>query len=212
MKAADEHWGPGWPSSTFGTSYGIARSRSAAASTSRAGTNRNSGLGSMNRVISHGQAMRSTRARSRVIHLMMSLLSQGEDDDAGGGADGDEHGLGDLEPPRHHEGGGADHEGGHVDDGAPREDETGARDRARRGRGDAGHEALHFGVGADAIEPGKGDDDEQVDGQEHPDGGCQRAGERRHQVADERHRDDDPPGRYPRAGDGIEELLVVEPA
>src|SRR5207249_9625722 len=150
MKASNEHCGPRWPSSTFGTSYGMARSRSAAASTSRAGTNRNSGLGSMNRVISHGQAIRSTRARSRVIHLMMSLLSQGEDDDAGGGADGDEHGLGDLEPPRDHEGGGADYEGGHVDDGAPREDEAGARDRARRGRGDTGHEAFHFGVGADA--------------------------------------------------------------
>src|SRR6266850_7668679 len=106
MKASKEHCGPRWPSSTSGMSYGIAFSRLLAATTSRAGTNRNSGLGSMNRAISHGQAMRSTRARSRVIHFMMSLLSHGEDDEARRGAGRDEQGFGDLEPPRHREGGG----------------------------------------------------------------------------------------------------------
>src|SRR6266851_3570281 len=54
----------------------MAPSRFATAKTSEAGTNRNSGFGSMKRLMSHGQAMRSTRARSRVIHFMMSLLSK----------------------------------------------------------------------------------------------------------------------------------------
>src|SRR5262249_45552275 len=53
---------------------GIACSRLAISGTWEAGTNRNSGFGSMKRLINHGQAMRSTRARSRVIHFMSSLL------------------------------------------------------------------------------------------------------------------------------------------
>src|SRR5207253_9921671 len=41
--------------------------------TSRAGTKRNVGSGSMNRAISHGQAIRSTRAFARVTHFMSCL-------------------------------------------------------------------------------------------------------------------------------------------
>src|SRR5437867_7659520 len=66
-------------------SYGIAFSRWLAARTARAGTKRKSGVGSMKRLMSHGHAMRSTRARSRVIHFMMSLLSQREDDEVARG-------------------------------------------------------------------------------------------------------------------------------
>src|SRR3990172_1666466 len=51
----------------------MASSRAATASTSAGGTNRNSGLASMNRAISHGQAMRSIFGRSRVTHFMGSL-------------------------------------------------------------------------------------------------------------------------------------------
>src|SRR5712691_7423684 len=48
----------------------MAPSRLAVSSTWLAGTNRNSGFGSMKRLINHGQAMRSTRACSRVTHFM----------------------------------------------------------------------------------------------------------------------------------------------
>src|SRR5437660_2682419 len=61
------------PSSTRGTSEGMAPSRSATAMTWLAGTKRNVGFLSMNRVISHGQAMRSTRAFSRVTHFISDL-------------------------------------------------------------------------------------------------------------------------------------------
>src|SRR6266851_4938611 len=43
--------------------------------TSPAGTKRNTGSRSMNRLISHGHAMRSTRAFSRVTHFIDVLLS-----------------------------------------------------------------------------------------------------------------------------------------
>src|SRR2546422_3147416 len=52
----------------------MAPSRLATAMTWSAGTKRNVGFLSMNRVISHGQAMRSTRAFSRVTHFIGSLL------------------------------------------------------------------------------------------------------------------------------------------
>src|SRR5215813_6718614 len=48
----------------------MAFSRSATAMTSAGGTNRNTGSSSMNRVISHGHAMRSTLAFSRVTHFI----------------------------------------------------------------------------------------------------------------------------------------------
>src|SRR3990170_7165588 len=51
----------------------MASSRAATASTSAGGTNRNSGLASMNRAISHGQAIRSIFGRSRVTHFMGGL-------------------------------------------------------------------------------------------------------------------------------------------
>src|SRR5262245_50427078 len=119
-------------------SYGIASSRPATARTSFGGTNRNSGFGSMKRVMSHGQAMRSTRARSRVTHFMLVLLSQREDDEPHSRARGNEHRLGHLESPRHQERRRPDHQGGHVEDRPSREDEARARDRAGGGRGDAG--------------------------------------------------------------------------
>src|SRR5882724_2326021 len=53
----------------------MAPSRSATAMTWSAGTKRNVGSLSMNRAISHGQAMRSTRAFSRVTHFMSNLPS-----------------------------------------------------------------------------------------------------------------------------------------
>src|SRR4029453_1624194 len=52
----------------------MAFSCSATASTWLVGTNRNVGSLSMNRLISHGHAMRSTRARSRVTHFIQDLL------------------------------------------------------------------------------------------------------------------------------------------
>src|ERR1700752_1705398 len=122
------------------------------ASTSRAGTKTNSGAGSMNRVMSQGHAMRSTRARSRVIHFMMLLLSEREDDDAGGGAGGNEQGFGDLEAPGHAQGGGAEQERGGTDDGGTGQQEAGAGDRAGGRRRDTGDERLHLRVAADPIE------------------------------------------------------------
>src|SRR5262249_56718813 len=55
-------------------SYGMASRFVASDATSFAGTKMNSGWGSMKREISHGHAMRSTRARSRVIHFMVLVL------------------------------------------------------------------------------------------------------------------------------------------
>src|SRR5437660_11613000 len=55
-------------------SYGIAPSRSATLTTWSFGTNENVGCLSMNRLISQGQAIRSTRAFSRVTHFMRSPL------------------------------------------------------------------------------------------------------------------------------------------
>src|SRR5262249_696914 len=63
---------PWWPSSTPGTSNGMAPSRSAVFFTSAGATNRKRGSRSMKREISHGQAIRSTRARSRVTHCITS--------------------------------------------------------------------------------------------------------------------------------------------
>src|SRR2546426_10184069 len=74
-KASNEQRSPWWPSSTPGMSYGIAPSRSATCRTWSLGTNRNVGSRSMNRLISHGHAMRSTRAFSRVTHFIDVLLS-----------------------------------------------------------------------------------------------------------------------------------------
>src|SRR5712692_10399252 len=102
----------------------MAPSRLAVSSTWLAGTNRNSGFGSMKQLISHGQAMRSTRARSRVIHFMTSLLSQRNDDEARRGTGRDEHGFGDLEAPRDREGRDAAEQRRGVDDGAPDEHVT----------------------------------------------------------------------------------------
>lgn len=52
--------------------HGIAPSRALVASTSSAGTKRNSASGSTKRVISHGQATRSTFTRARVTYFMQA--------------------------------------------------------------------------------------------------------------------------------------------
>src|SRR5260370_12562043 len=53
----------------------MAPSRCATAETSSAGTNRNCASSSMKRLISHGQAIRSTLAFFRVTHFILDLLS-----------------------------------------------------------------------------------------------------------------------------------------
>src|SRR5437867_7199042 len=65
-------------------SYGIAPRFFASDATSFAGTKMNSGWGSMKREISHGHAMRSTRARSRVIHFMVVALLESRSEANGG--------------------------------------------------------------------------------------------------------------------------------
>src|SRR5262245_40481216 len=71
-------------------SYGIAPRFFASAVTSFAGTKMNSGWGSMKREINHGHAMRSTRARSRVIHFMGVVLLE-SDSEADGGDEASSH-------------------------------------------------------------------------------------------------------------------------
>src|SRR5207248_7646805 len=56
-------------------SYGVAPSRLATSSTCSLGTKRNVACRSMNRAISHGHAIRSTRAFSRVTHFMARSCS-----------------------------------------------------------------------------------------------------------------------------------------
>src|SRR5262245_10608313 len=65
-------------------SYGIAPRLLASEATSFAGTKMNSGWGSMKREISNGHAMRSTRARSRVIHFMVRCLLESRSEADGG--------------------------------------------------------------------------------------------------------------------------------
>src|SRR5262245_29383800 len=65
-------------------SYRIAPRFFASATTSFAGTKMNSGWRSMKREINHGQAMRSTRARSRVIHFMGVVLLESQSETDGG--------------------------------------------------------------------------------------------------------------------------------
>src|SRR5882757_2963281 len=60
------HRSPRWLQNTFSTSNGVASNRSATVWTSAAVTNRKTALGSMNRRISHGQAIRSIFGRDRV--------------------------------------------------------------------------------------------------------------------------------------------------
>src|SRR5215210_5721804 len=74
MIASKLHSPPWWPSAAPGTSYGVAPSRSATATTWSPRTYKNSASGSTNRLISHGQATRSTFGRSRVTHFTISLL------------------------------------------------------------------------------------------------------------------------------------------
>src|SRR5262245_9686545 len=65
-------------------SYGIALRFFASATTSFAGTKMNSGRGSMKREINHGHAMRSTRARSRVIHFISVARHESQSETDGG--------------------------------------------------------------------------------------------------------------------------------
>src|SRR5215831_14601854 len=111
-------------------SYGIAPRFLASDATSVAGTKMNSGWESMKREINHGQAMRSTRARSRVIHFMGCLLESrseayGGDEtsphDAEHGATG--HHLEGRHAPQEQRCHGADEDQGRkrIDDGVRRE-------------------------------------------------------------------------------------------
>ena len=72
--------------------------------------------------------------------------------------------------------------------------------------------ALTFGLALIRSKYGKRDHDEEVDGQEHAERGGRRPGRARHQVADERHRDDDRAGREHRHRHRVEELPLVQPA
>src|SRR6266581_1759796 len=78
MIASNVERGPRWLSfiaSIFGASKGIAASCFAFSSRSFSSTNRNSACGSMNRLISHGQATRSTLMSFRVIHFILTSRS-----------------------------------------------------------------------------------------------------------------------------------------
>src|SRR6266700_2594679 len=73
MIASKVHRGPRWLSfmaSIFGASKGMASSCFACSTRSFSSTNKNSACGSMNRLISHGQATRSTLMSFRVIHFI----------------------------------------------------------------------------------------------------------------------------------------------
>src|SRR2546426_6054518 len=68
--ASKLHSSPWCPSSTLGTSYGVAPSRSATAITWPAGAYRNSASGSTNFLISQGQATLSTFGFALVTHFI----------------------------------------------------------------------------------------------------------------------------------------------
>src|SRR6266852_1603121 len=78
MIASKVHRGPRWLSfmaSIFGASKGMASSCFACSTRSFSSTNKNSACGSMNRLISHGQATRSTLMSLRVIHFISTSWS-----------------------------------------------------------------------------------------------------------------------------------------
>src|SRR5439155_13339210 len=142
---------PWWPSSTPGTSNGVAPSWAARSMTWSAGTNRNSAFGSMNFLISHGQATRSTFTRSRVIHFMSRLsfsychadcadsvarTRKGQKPNDRGDCDqGRFRQL--LQLPEQSDGNERDQRGNPVADGALGENDHRARDRPDRRCGDA---------------------------------------------------------------------------
>src|SRR5258707_815760 len=78
------HSSPRWLQNTFSTSNGVASNRSATAWTSAAATNRKTAPGSMNRRISHGQAMRSIFGRDRVTQTVRPRPSRSPLNYAGG--------------------------------------------------------------------------------------------------------------------------------
>src|SRR5438874_12487903 len=74
------HRGPRWLSliaSILGASKGVALCRFDSSSRSFSSTNKNSACGSTNRLISQGQATRSTFTSLRVIHFMFTSRSPG---------------------------------------------------------------------------------------------------------------------------------------
>src|SRR5438876_6727931 len=121
-------------------SYGIAPRFFASDATSFAGTKMSSGWGSMKREISHGHAMRSTRARSRVIHFMVVVLLESRSEANGGdetsphdaqhGATG--HHLERRHAPQQQRRHGADedHGGKRIHDGVRREPDQRDREHA----------------------------------------------------------------------------------
>src|SRR5437763_6433816 len=75
MIASNVHRGPRWLSliaSILGASKGVAPCRFDSSSRSFSSTNKNSALGSTNRIINQGQATRSTFTSLRVIHFMFT--------------------------------------------------------------------------------------------------------------------------------------------
>jgi hypothetical protein len=98
-----------------------------------------------------------------------------------------------------------------VDDGTTAEDDGRAGDGTRRRRGHTFHERFHGHVPREAPEVRRGDDDEEVAREEDAEGGGGRPERAGDEIADERGRDDDRPGRNHRHGDRIEKLPVCEP-
>src|SRR5438876_9654510 len=80
MIASKVHLAPRWLSliaSILGASNGVAPCRLASSSRSFSSTNKNSPWESTNRLMSHGQATRSTFTSLRVIHFIFTSLSPG---------------------------------------------------------------------------------------------------------------------------------------
>src|SRR6266702_679261 len=153
---------------------------------------------SANRMKTQGRLMDNERALRQEAHESLP---------------GDEQRFRDvLEPEDEHQRHNADQHGRHIDQRAPPEDKDGAGDRAGGRRGHTVHECLDGGTRGDASVVGGGEHDDQVHGREHAESGNRGAHRTRHEIPDERHRDDDRAGRDHGDGHGIEELPLGEPA
>ena len=134
-------------------------------------------------------------------------------EDRGDADDGDDDRLGNaLQPDQARERRGENQNRRDVDDRAARQDVDRAGDRSGRGRGDAVHECFEPRVVGEARVERRGDDDEQVARQEDAERREHRAAEALHEIADERDGDDHRAGRDHGHRDGVEELLIGEPA
>ena len=93
-----------------------------------------------------------------------------------------------------------------------RDDDGGARECARGGRGDAEDERGDRGPRGESAHVRGRQDHEDPDRQEHAECRGRRPRDAADEVADERDRDDDRARRDHRDGDGVEELPLVQPA